>query len=232
MVTPSSAEQPVRISESAVVLSDHDAVSAEARLLAASTPLFAELLGRNGVPPLWRRPASFATLVRLVLEQQVSLASAQAAFRKLESRVADVTPAAILASTDEELKADGFSRQKAGYVRGIAHQMATGTLDLDGMIERPHGAYRALVSVRGIGPWTASCFLLFGLGLPDIWPPGDRALQVSIARNLELPVVPDAQTSSTLAAGWAPHRSVAARMLWHDYLGGRSYVPVPDAGFV
>ena len=225
-------EQPIRSSESAVLLSDHDAVGAEARSLAAGTPIFAELLHRNGIPPLWRRPASFTTLVRLILEQQVSLASAQAAYRRLAARVGDVTPASVLASTDEELKADGFSRQKAGYVREIADQLATRTLDLDGMIERPHGAYEALVAVRGIGPWTASCFLLFGLGLPDVWPPGDRALQVSIARNLGLDEVPDASTSSALAAGWAPHRSVAARMLWHDYLGGRSYVPVPDAGFV
>ncbi|MGI9667042.1 MAG: DNA-3-methyladenine glycosylase family protein [Acidimicrobiia bacterium] len=182
------------------------------------------------MPPLWVRQPSFDTLVRLILEQQVSLASANAAFRKLETRTGEVTPEAVLASTDAELRADGFSRQKAGYVRGVGELILSGDFDPEALASIPEpGA--ALLAVRGIGPWTAACFQLFSLGSTDIWPTGDRALYVSMGRNLYEGVVPSKDDADNLAAEWSPHRSTAARMLWHDYLGGRSYVPSPDAGF-
>lgn len=125
----SPSSQPTCESESAVLMLDRNTVSAQADELADASPVFAELLARNGAPPLWRRTPSFQTLVRLVLEQQVSLASANAAYRKLEHRVGDVSPATILASTDAQLKADGFSRQKTGYVRGIALLITDGEFE-------------------------------------------------------------------------------------------------------
>lgn len=224
--------QPVRTRESAVFVFEHEDIVADARQLARSVPLFERLLDRNGPPPLWRRPASFTTLVRLILEQQVSLASANAAYRRLDARLGEVTPEAFLASTDAELKADGFSRQKAGYVRGLAQQILDGTFDPAGVSSQPAEAFDELVSIRGVGPWTASCYLVFVLGAMDAWPRGDRALHVSMARNLGLPSAPDSDAAEKMADAWRPHRSTAARMLWHDYLGGRSYEPTPDAGFI
>lgn len=220
------------MSESAVAVGDRTRLELEVHALAATHDVFADLLDRNGFPPLWRRQPSFATLVRLVLEQQVSLRSAAAAFGRLASRVGDVTPDAIIASTDEELRADGFSRQKARYVRGIASLVADGALSMAELERDPDTARAVLLSITGIGPWTASCFQLFALGHPDVWPSGDRALYVSMGRNLGRGAVPERDEADAIAEGWMPHRSTAARMLWHDYLGGRSHVDDPAAGFI
>jgi DNA-3-methyladenine glycosylase II len=205
---------------------------ADAESLASEFDLFSSLLERNGPPPLWRREASFATLVRFILEQQVSLASAQAAFKRLDERLEGVTPERLLRSTDEELRADGFSRQKMGYVRGIAEIIIDGRFDPDALPDDPDVAKSRLLEIRGIGPWTSSCFLLFVCGDRDTWPTGDRALHVSIARNLGMEEVPNREQGDTIAQAWSPWRSTAARMLWHDYLGGRSHVLAPGAGFL
>lgn len=232
MDTESSSSQPAPQGESAVLILDHAAVSGQAVKLAGASPMFAELLARNGPPPLWRRHPSFQTLVRLVLEQQVSLASANAAYRKLDLRVGHVTPESILGSTDAQLRADGFSRQKSGYVRGLALLICDGAFDPRSLPASRDGAMAELLAIRGIGPWTASCFTLFALGLPDVWPRGDRALHVSMARRLDLIMAPGSDEAEEIAATWSPHRSTAARMLWHDYLGGPAYVQAPDAGFL
>lgn len=204
----------------------------DADRLAERDPLFAELLARNGPPPAWRREPSFGTLVRLILEQQVSLSSAAAAYRRLETRVGPVGPEAVLASSDGDLRKDGFSRQKTSYVRGLASRVVEGTLSFEDIASRPDSAAASLAEVKGIGPWTIACFQIFALGLPDIWPTGDRALYVSLGRNLDLPSVPDKPTADAMAEAWAPYRSAAARMLWYDYLGGRDHVADPSAGFL
>jgi DNA-3-methyladenine glycosylase II len=201
-------------------------------MLAAADPVFATLLDANGIPPPWRRPASFGTLVRLVLEQQVSLASAQAAYRRLVERIGEPDPAALLTLSDEDLKSIGFSRQKIRYARGIAVRLIDGSLDLERVGASGEVGRTELLSVTGIGPWTTACYFLFVVGETDIWPSGDRALYVSMARNLSLDAVPDAVTGDLIAQRWSPYRSTAARMLWHDYLGGREYVLDRDAGFV
>jgi DNA-3-methyladenine glycosylase II len=201
-------------------------------MLAAADPVFATLLDANGIPPPWRRPASFGTLVRLVLEQQVSLASAQAAYRRLVERIGEPDPAALLTLSDEDLKSIGFSRQKIRYARGIAVRLIDGSLDLERVGASGDVGRTELLSVTGIGPWTTACYFLFVVGETDIWPSGDRALYVSMARNLSLDAVPDAVTGDLIAQRWSPYRSTAARMLWHDYLGGREYVLDRDAGFV
>lgn len=184
-------------------------------------PVLAELVERNGVPPLWPREPDFTTLLRLVLEQQVSLASADAAYRKLEDAMGVVEPAPFLEFDDEELKVIGFSRQKAGYVRGIASGLIDGSMDLDLLAELPdEEAASLLIAIRGIGPWTAACYLLFALRRPDVWPPGDRALEVSIGRVYELPGAAPSEAANERALEWRPFRAVAARLLWHEYLGG------------
>lgn len=194
--------------------------------------VFAGLFVRNGSPPPWRRPPTFETVTRLILEQQVSLASANAAFNKLEDRIGPVSPEKFLGLTDDELRGVGFSRQKGGYVRGVADLLLAGGLDLEAIsLLARDDAIERLVAVRGIGVWTASCFALFVNGAPDVWPGGDRALYVSMTNVLGLGVVPRKEQCDEIASAWAPHRSAAARMLWYDYLGGRSYVPKDSAGF-
>lgn len=159
-------------------------------------------------------------MVRLILEQQVSLASADAAYRKLEQSIGRVEPDRFVDLSDAELRTIGFSRQKAGYVGDLAAGLVDGSIDLgavDGLADGP--ATDRLLAIRGIGPWTAACYLLFALRRPDVWPPGDRALQVSMGRVYALADVPDVGMSNERAAKWRPLRSIAARMLWYEYLG-------------
>lgn len=196
--------------------------------LARLDPLFARLREKNGVPPEWRRIGSFATAVLFILEQQVSLASARAAFLRLHEALGDITPSAFLVLNDDELRAIGFSRQKTGYTRGLARLLLDESLDLGSLARLDdERAMDSLIAVRGIGRWTASCWLLFVLGRPDVWPTGDRALYVAMHRAMELDEVPDSVSADRIAEAWSPYRSIAARMLWHDYLGGRSWEPSP-----
>lgn len=213
-------------------MTESDAPLEDALSLAATHAVFAELLDRNGSPPKWRRPPTFETITRLVLEQQVSLASANAAYNRLADELGSVTPDTFLGLDDATLRSVGFSRQKTDYVRGIADQMLSGGLDLAAVAASdPDHAVEQLMAVRGIGRWTASCFVLFVNGAPDVWPSGDRALYVSITNVLALASVPSKERCDEIAASWSPYRSTAARMLWHDYLGGRTWVPKDNAGF-
>lgn len=218
-------------SDSLRLVSDEESLEHHAAELASRGAPFDRLLVDNGIPPLWRRPPTFATLVRLILEQQVSLASATAAYSRLHERVGSVTPAAVLTSTDEQLKADGFSRQKTRYVRLAASRIEEEGFRLPDPGTGREDALDALHTLTGVGPWTAACYLLFACGDPDVWPSGDRALHVSMARVLRLDAVPSSDVADGIASEWSPHRSTAARMLWHDYLGGSSYRVLPSAGF-
>lgn len=188
------------------------------------------MYARNGPPPLWRREPGFPTLVKLILEQQVSLASGAATYRRLEDRLGDVTPAAFLTLDDDELRAAAFSRQKARYVRSLAAALVDGELDLDAVDRMEDAvAIEELTSLVGIGPWTAANYLLFALARPDVWPSGDRALVVSLGRALDRQEAPSYAEADEMAASWRPWRAVAARMLWHDYLGGPQYDPASFA---
>jgi len=184
-------------------------------------PALGTLIERNGTPPLWRREPGFRSMVHLILGQQVSLESAAAAMDRLERTAGPAEPTSFLELGGDELRRIGFSRQKAGYVRGMAAGILEGTIDfaaIDRMDDA--SAERALLAIRGIGPWTAACYLLFCLMRPDAWPTGDRALQVAVGRLDGLPGVPDAGDTDRRAARWTPYRAVAARVLWHEYLGG------------
>lgn len=176
----------------------------------------------HGHPPFWTREPGFATLLLFILEQQVSLASAAAAFDRLATRTGGVTPEAILASTDDELRADGFSRQKAAYARALASELLAGVLDLTALAEvEDEDARRTLLRLQGVGPWTADVYLMSCLRRPDIWPIGDRALQVAAFEALALPAVPTARELDEIGKRWEPFRSTAARILWHGYLSRR-----------
>jgi DNA-3-methyladenine glycosylase II len=191
--------------------------------LAARDADLAGIVERYGLPPLWDRAPGFGTLVHLILEQQVSLASAQAAFDRLtDASGGGPTPARLLGFDDAELLAIGFSRQKARYARALASAVESGALDIDGLEELDDDEVRhALEAMPGIGPWTSSIYLLMVLGRPDVWPVGDIALAQAAAEVQGLDHRPDADELRAIGEAWRPWRSVAARLLWHDYLGRR-----------
>jgi DNA-3-methyladenine glycosylase II len=191
--------------------------------LAARDAVLGGIVERFGTPPLWDRPAGFGTLAHIILEQQVSLASAAAAFGRLRARLDPLTPTGFLALTDAELLAVGFSRQKARYARALAVAISDGTLDVEGLGALDDAAVeRELMAVPGIGPWTATIYRLMVLCRPDAWPASDIALAQSLAEagGLEQRPTPDDMTG--LAEAWRPWRAVAARILWHGYLETRA----------
>jgi DNA-3-methyladenine glycosylase II len=189
--------------------------------LAASDSAFAASIGRFGPPPLWAREPSFATLVHLILEQQVSLASALAAFERLRIAAGDVTPAAFLTLDDRTLREIGFSRQKAGYARDLAVALMDG-FDLTGLeLLSDDEVRRSLVGIRGIGRWTADVYLTMCLLRPDVWPHGDQALATGAMELLALSGRPTFDELEALAERWHPYRAVAARIIWRHYLGVR-----------
>ncbi len=174
-----------------------------------------------GAPPNWQREASFATLVHIILEQQVSLASAQAAFDKLSARISPVVPESFLVLDDAELKRIGFSRQKTRYCRILADALVTGQLDLEGLQTLSDNEARAeLMKLTGIGVWTANIFLMMALERSDIWPKGDLALVVAYKRLKGLQARPSQNDLEGIAESWRPCRSLAAKLLWHYYLSG------------
>ena len=184
----------------------------------------AAVVARAGRPEPFRRPPTFATLVLLILEQQVSLSSAAAAFRRLEETVR-VEPESVLGLDDETLHAVGFSRQKTRYVRALSEAVLVGDISLGVLGDlSDHAVRNSLVALPGVGPWTADVFLLSCLGRPDVWPVGDRALQVGTAEVLELGAVPSPDALEIIGERWRPLRSTAAQLIWHDYLARRGRV--------
>lgn len=192
------------------------------RGLANADPALAASVERFGPPPLWAREPTFATLVHLILEQQVSLASARAAFDRLEVALAGaIGPSALLELSDAQLRAIGFSRQKAGYARDLAAALADG-FDLQGLADLPDEEVRSsLMRLRGIGRWTADIYLIMCLRRPDVWPHGDQALATAARELLELSERPTFDALELRARSWRPHRATAARILWHHYLSVR-----------
>jgi DNA-3-methyladenine glycosylase II len=182
-------------------------------------PALARVVQRFGCPPLWAREPGFPTLLHIILEQQVSLASARAAFDRLRAAANPLTPERFLTFSDDELKAIGFSRQKTGYGRLLAQALLSGEVDLARVADlEDEQAMAELTRLKGIGPWTAHIYLLMALGRPDVWPVGDRALAVAAQRALDLSAVPSAAELEAIGQQWRPWRAVAARILWHYYL--------------
>jgi DNA-3-methyladenine glycosylase II len=191
------------------------------RALAAVDADLAGIVERHGPPPLWGREPGFETLVRIILEQQISLASAEAALARLVRATGAIEPGAIAAAGEEALRAAGQTRQKSRYLVGLARDVLDGRLDLDAVAAADDGDARAqLMRVVGIGRWTADIYLLMALGRPDVWPSGDLALAGSMRRAKGLPALPTLLEQETIAEAWRPWRAVAARLLWHAYLAG------------
>jgi DNA-3-methyladenine glycosylase II len=172
-----------------------------------------------GTPPLWKREQSFATLVHIILEQQVSLASALSAFNKLKARVGEVTPEIVLSLTNEDLKAAYFSRQKTVYARELAKAIVSGELNLESLENLSDAdAKHELKKIKGIGDWTADIYLLMAMLRADVMPKGDLALHVAWKRLKKLESPPNSDEFQRIAEKWKPLRAVAARLLWHFYL--------------
>jgi DNA-3-methyladenine glycosylase II len=172
-----------------------------------------------GTPPLWAREAGFATLIHIILEQQVSLASAAAAFNKLKDKLGEITPENVLRLSDEELKACYFSRQKTVYARALAQAVLDGSLNLKALENLPDSEAKAeLKKIKGVGEWTSDIYLLMALLRADVMPKGDLALHVAYKKLKKLESAPHSDEFQRIAEQWKPYRAAAARLLWHFYL--------------
>lgn len=194
-------------------------LKAAAEWLAQRDPKMAQVLAAHGFPPLWARQPGFASLVWIILEQQVSLASARAAFQRLTSHIHDTTPHNFLTINDENLFRIGFSRQKKAYARGLAEATINGEFDFDGLADMPDDVLRPyLKRLKGIGDWTVDIYSLMCLLRPDVLPKGDVALYEAYRRLYALETRPKHEFFEQNTRHWQPFRSVGVRMLWHFYL--------------
>ena len=190
-----------------------------AQWLAERDKGLAKVLDNFGYPPLWAREPGFSTLVHIILEQQVSLASANAAFQRLKAYVGNLTPAAFSSLDDDLLRNIGFSRQKTTYVRALANAVLSGRFDFNALSDLSDEQVRdEMKQLKGIGDWTADIYLSECLLRPDILPKGDIAMQEAfrVLNGLTERPVHDLFEAST--RHWRPWRSVGTRMLWHFYL--------------
>jgi DNA-3-methyladenine glycosylase II len=189
--------------------------------LTGRDPRLARIVADYGPPPLWAREPGFPTLLRIILEQQVSLASAKAAFDRLLTLASPLTPERFLELDDVTLKAAGFSRQKTHYGRTLAAAILSRELDLSTLDALDdHAVQVELTRVVGIGRWTADIYLLMALRRPDAWPAGDLALATAARRAFDLATTPKPAELEAIGEPWRPWRAVAARILWHFYLSG------------
>ena len=172
-----------------------------------------------GLPPMWTRPATFQTLILTILEQQVSLAAAFAAYKKLRAKIGFVTPKKILSMSDEELRACYFTRQKIVYARGLAKAIIDKNITIKKFVELTDDEVRSsLIQLKGIGHWTVDVFLIHALQRSDIFPLGDIALVNSLKLIKQLPPDTTKEAMLAIAESWRPYRTIASMLLWHAYI--------------
>lgn len=180
---------------------------------------FQEIIEQYGYPPQWRREPSFATLIHIILEQQVSLASAKAAFDRLQSYIGDITPENILRLTDEEMKACYFSWQKTSYARSLSEAVISNQLTIAQLVLLDDEAIRVkLKKIKGIGDWTVDVFLMMCLHSADIFPYGDIAAVNSLKYIKQISLQAPKEELVSIVESWKPYRSVATYLLWHAYI--------------
>jgi DNA-3-methyladenine glycosylase II len=196
----------------------HRSLKLHSKTLASVCPHLSIVFEKYGAPPLWDRSTGFQTLLQIILEQQVSLASAKACFDKLSRRVGNVTPESLLKSSDVELKADGFSRQKTSYARHLAEAVLENRINFDKLHSLSDADVKEeLIRLKGVGEWTSDIYLLMAMLRPDVMPKGDVALHTAW-HKLSGDPRPASDEFLLIAERWKPYRSVAARFLWHFYL--------------
>jgi DNA-3-methyladenine glycosylase II len=186
--------------------------------IAAREPAMARALEITGYPEPRIRPTGYATLLRTIVGQQVSVAAAASMWNKFETFVgSDLPPERVLAAEFDELRACGLSRQKQGYLRSLCELVVTGAIDFGSLSADDEEAIAQLTRIKGIGRWSAEIYLLFAEGRPDIWPAGDLAVQAGLHKLLGLDERPGEKLTRELAEGWRPHRGAAAIFTWHCY---------------
>jgi DNA-3-methyladenine glycosylase II len=195
----------------------NESLAAAAKILARRDSCLASIYKVHGAPPMWGRRPGFPTLLRIILEQQVSLISARAMFARLESNIEPFSPEGFIDFGEARLRSLGVTRQKANYCVQVAQAFTNGALKSIGRIS-DEDAHAALLRIKGVGPWTANIYLLMALRRPDIWPDGDIALATAVARIRKMNSRPSFIELAKIAERWRPYRSVAARMLWQYYL--------------
>ncbi|MBP6589599.1 MAG: DNA-3-methyladenine glycosylase 2 family protein [Chitinophagaceae bacterium] len=180
------------------------------------------IIREYGYPPMWTRPNRFQSLVLFILEQQVSLASAYAAFKKLREKIGYVTPAKLLQLSDEEMRACYFTRQKMGYARGLALAVQSGSIRLSALSKLPDESVREkMIVLKGIGHWTIDVYLMHSLQRTDLFPLGDIALVNSLKEVKGLPKDISKEKMLAIAEPWRPYRTIASMILWHAYIQKR-----------
>jgi DNA-3-methyladenine glycosylase II len=195
-----------------------ESMGAAIRVLGAREPAFARVIEQHGTPEPRTSEPGVTTLLRTIVGQQVSVAAARSMWAKLEAAYGSPPDShRLLDATDEELRAAGISRQKAGYVRSLAQLVLSGELDLAALPADDEDAIALLTRIKGIGRWSAEIYLLFAEGRADVWPAGDLAVQIEIGRLLGLAERPTEKQLRDLAASWSPHRGAAAILAWHSY---------------
>jgi DNA-3-methyladenine glycosylase II len=220
---------PVALLRPLVTRLDYITFAEAVLMLAEEEAPFAAVIAEHGPPPFWQRATGFPTLVWLMLEQQVSLESGAAMYRRLAELLSDVTPEAMAGVTDADLRGIGVTRQKSAYLIELARTILSADLDLEEMTRVEfHEARQSLLAIKGIGPWTADAYLLSALRFPDVFPLGDRALQVGTAEVLGMSSTPNEEELEILSMPWRPIRAAAARIIWHAYLRKRGRIEPPD----
>ena len=186
--------------------------------LARVEPAIAAGLDRHGYPEPRIRDRGHQTLLRTIIGQQVSVASANAIWKRMEDAVGPaLDPIVLAAAPDEMLRAAGLSRQKSSYVKSLAELVASGELDLFELPADDEEAILQLTRIKGVGRWSAEIYLLFAEGRGDIWPAGDLAVQEEVGQLLGLAERPSEKTVREIARKWSPHRGAAAIFTWHHY---------------
>jgi DNA-3-methyladenine glycosylase II len=192
----------------------------------AAEPVFGAILAEAGPPRFRRRRNGFATLLHIILEQQVSIDAAAAMHRRLTEACRPLTPQRFLTLDDATLRASGFSRQKMGYARALAENVAAGAFDFAALAAADDAAAEAaLRALKGIGRWSAEVYLIFALGRPDIWPAADLGLQLAVGERLGFAARPSEFEVRQLGEAWRPWRTVAACLFWQSYLHKRRRTP-------
>ncbi|WP_019508873.1 DNA-3-methyladenine glycosylase [Pleurocapsa sp. PCC 7319] len=193
------------------------------QVLTQRDPDLAQIIDTLGYPPQWQREPGFATLIQIILEQQVSLASAQATFKRLNNAVDRLTPETFLCLEDDVLKGIGFSRQKITYGRELAQAITKNILDLDSFVRLDNlSIRRKLTRIKGIGDWTVDMYLMMALQRQDIFPTKDLAVKIAVKEIKNLLTLPPPSELEFIAEQWRPYRAIATKILWHYYLNRKS----------
>jgi DNA-3-methyladenine glycosylase II len=195
-----------------------DSIRTAVEALTAREPAFAGVVEKFGIPEPRNSVRGAQTLLRTIVGQQVSVAAARSMWAKLEAAFGSPPDLALLlAASDEDLRAAGMSRQKAGYIRSLSELVLSGELDLENLPAEDEEAIELLTKIKGIGRWSAEIYLLFAEGRPDVFPAGDLAVLIELGRLVGLPDKPSEKQLRELAEPWRPYRGAAAVLAWHSY---------------